>query len=68
MKNKIKIFFPIVLLLTFVISLIMNIYTPKIADDYYWDNILKTGQKVGLIKNILPSIYDYYMANDESMA
>ncbi|MDR1239382.1 MAG: DUF6056 family protein [Treponema sp.] len=62
MKSKATIFLPAVLLLTFVIFLVMNVYTPKITDDYYWENIPGTGQKVESINDIFLSIYDYYMA------
>jgi hypothetical protein len=62
MKSKTAVFLPIVLVLTFGIFLVMNIYTPKISDDYYWENISGTGQKVESIKDIFPSIYDYYTA------
>jgi hypothetical protein len=41
----------------------MNIFTPKISDDYYWENIPGTERKVESIKDIFSSMYDYYMAD-----
>jgi hypothetical protein len=62
MKSKTAVSSLIVLIITFGIFLVMNIFTQKISDDYYWENISGTERKVESIKDIFPSIYDYYTA------
>jgi hypothetical protein len=41
----------------------MNIFTHRIGDDFYWENISGTSQRVRSVLDIFSSIYNYYTAN-----
>jgi hypothetical protein len=40
----------------------MNVFTHRIADDFYWENISGTSQRVQSVSDIFSSIYNYYNA------
>jgi hypothetical protein len=38
----------------------MNVLTPKMADDFIWEYVSGTPQKVQSLSDIVPSVYNYY--------
>jgi hypothetical protein len=49
---------------TAAIFFAMNVFTHKISDDFYWENISGTSQKVQSMGDIFQSIFGYYMATE----
>ncbi|GMO65523.1 MAG: hypothetical protein Ta2A_13600 [Treponemataceae bacterium] len=63
-KTHVNFRVPLTVMATTLIFFLMNVFTPKIADDFYWENISGSQEKVESISDIFPSIYNYYMATD----
>jgi len=55
---------PIIVIGTAAIFFAMNVFTPKMSDDFYWQFISGTSQRVQSISDIFRSIYGYYMATE----
>ncbi|MDR0401332.1 MAG: DUF6056 family protein [Treponema sp.] len=54
------------IILTLLVFLAMNILTPKMADDFIWEYISGTSQKVQSPADIMLSVYHYYTGEYES--
>jgi hypothetical protein len=55
-----------VIILTVLVFLAMNILTPKMGDDFIWEHISGTSQKVQSLSDIILSVYHYYMGEYET--
>jgi len=60
-NNRISI---MVIILTAVLFFFMNVFTRKIGDDFYWENISGTSRRAQSIGDIFSSVYNYYMATE----
>jgi hypothetical protein len=66
MKKSNSIINVTIIVLITVIFLAMNMLTPKIFDDFIWEYVSGTSQKVQSASDIIPSVYYYYMGTQES--
>jgi hypothetical protein len=54
------------IILTALLVVVMNILTPKMADDFIWEYISGTSQKVQSPSDIILSVYHYYTGGYEA--
>ena len=64
MKERSKMVFWAIVLGTMFIFFLMNVFTHRISDDFYWGNIPGTSQRVQSVHDIFRSIHGYYMATE----